>query len=130
MCICLVVKKSKSHITAKSRSTTLQGIDNLYCYIHCIIMTATVKVLVNVLSEEPVVLSCSRFSPSTNSNLKPTYSSSTLLPLELEISDENTLHPIILPYIGRINGVILIIPIHTPIIPDYSWHNLSSTISR
>ena len=80
--VCGVVKKSKSHITAQSRSTTLQGIDNLYSYFHWVVVSSMAEVLANVLSEEPVVLIYSRLLPSTDSNLKPTYSSSTLLPLQ------------------------------------------------
>ena len=56
-------------------------------------MNTMIKVLANVLSEEPVVLSYSRPLPSTNSNLKPTYSSSTLLPLESENNDDNSVYP-------------------------------------
>ena len=130
LCICLVVKISKSHITAQFRSTILHGIDNFYCYIHCMIMNTIIKVLANVLSKEPVVLSCSWFLASTNTNLKPTCSSTTLLQLELEFSDKIFLyHTFItfisspyLSHIGRSNGVILIISIHTPIIPDCSCY--------
>ena len=82
--------KSKSYITAQSFSTTLQGIDNMYFYFHWVAVSSMAEVLANVLSEEPVVLSCSRPFPSTDSNLKPTYSSSTLLPLELQNSDDNS----------------------------------------
>ena len=81
-CVCNVVVKCESRYAAKSFSTTLQGIGNLYFYFHLVIIDARIKVLVDVLSEEPVVL-ISISLPSTNSYLKSTYSSSTLLPLEL-----------------------------------------------
>ena len=80
-CVCNVVVKCESRFAAKSFSTTLQGIGNLYFYFHRVIIDARIKVLVDVLSEEPVVL-ISISLPSTNSYLKSTYSSRTLLPLE------------------------------------------------
>ena len=80
-CVCNVVVKCELRFAAKSFSTTLQGIGNLYFYFHRVIIDARIKVLVDVLSEEPVVLIPISL-PSTNSYLKSTYSSRTLLPLE------------------------------------------------
>ena len=66
LCVSHVVEKVEPLSTTISFSAVLHSINHFNINLHIVVVSGGVKVLTDVLSEEPVILSCSLSSPSTN----------------------------------------------------------------
>ena len=80
-------------------------------YSHIVVESGGTKVFADVLSEEPVILSSTISSPSTNSWLKSTQSSRSLLPLYVWANAfYNLYEKYKLTYVGLVTSGVMSLP--------------------